>query len=128
MRSALLCAFVLACVIDQESAEAAESTEAISQESGPSFGDPRPEPSRTIGRLGMGAQLGGFYDLGDPALELRAWAKRNETRRPCVVGKAPRGLVSRRVAVSRTRTHDPMAPRHRAMTFLGSGRNATILL
>jgi len=76
MRSALLCAFVLAWIVDPESAEAAESTEAISQESGPSGGDQRPEPSRTIGRLGMGAQLGGFYDLGDPALELRAWAKR----------------------------------------------------
>ena len=76
MRSVLVCAVVLAWVIDQESAEAAECTEAIFQESGPSRGDQRPEPSRTIGRLGMGAQFGGFYDLGDPALELRAWAKR----------------------------------------------------
>jgi hypothetical protein len=29
---------------------------------------------RTIGRVGAGFQLGGFYDLGDPALELRGWA------------------------------------------------------
>ncbi len=34
------------------------------------------EPRPAIGRLGLGAQLGGFYDLGDPALELRGWVKR----------------------------------------------------
>ena len=31
---------------------------------------------RTIGRVGAGLQLGGFYDLSDPALELRGWARR----------------------------------------------------
>jgi hypothetical protein len=30
---------------------------------------------RTIGRVGAGVQLGGFYDLRDPGLELRGWAK-----------------------------------------------------
>jgi hypothetical protein len=31
---------------------------------------------RTIGRVAAGLQLGGFYDLGDPALELRGWRGR----------------------------------------------------
>jgi len=76
MRSVLLCVLVLALVIERKIAEAAEAAEVVSQKSGPSGGDRRPKPSRTIGRLGVGAQLGGFYDLGDPALELRGWAKR----------------------------------------------------
>ena len=76
MRSVLVCVLVLAPVIGREIAHAAEPTETVSQESGPSGGDRRPQPRRTIGRLGVGVQLGGFYDLGDPAVELRAWAKR----------------------------------------------------
>jgi hypothetical protein len=35
-----------------------------------------PSSRPAIGRIGAGAQLGGFYDLADPALELRGWAKR----------------------------------------------------
>jgi hypothetical protein len=30
---------------------------------------------RPLARVGAGVQLGGFYDLGDPGLELRGWAK-----------------------------------------------------
>jgi hypothetical protein len=56
MRSVRLCILVLGLVVGREMAEAAEP--------------------RTIGRLGAGVQLGGFYDLSDPALELRGWAKR----------------------------------------------------
>jgi len=49
---------VLGLLVARESAQAAE-----------------PE-RRTIGRLGAGVQLGGFYDLGDPGIELRGWARR----------------------------------------------------
>jgi hypothetical protein len=62
--------------MDQETAETAHSTEAFSQNNRHPGEERRPTPRRTIGRLGVGAQLGGFYDLGDPALELRAWARR----------------------------------------------------
>ncbi len=75
MRSVGLCVLVLGLVGGREIAEAAESTEVISSQSGPSGADSRP-PTRTIGRLGVGVQLGGFYDLGDPGVELRGWAKR----------------------------------------------------
>ena len=55
MRSVRLCILVLGLVVGRESAEAAKL--------------------RTIGRLGAGVQLGGFYDLSDPGLDLRGWAK-----------------------------------------------------
>jgi hypothetical protein len=74
MRGVRLCILILGLVVGREIAQAAESADVISQQSGPSGGNRR--PSRTIGRLGMGVQLGGFYDLSDPALELRGWAKR----------------------------------------------------
>ena len=59
MRSVRLCILALALLVGREIAEAAE----------------RPE-RRPIGRLGAGVQLGGFYDLGDPGIEFRGWAKR----------------------------------------------------
>jgi hypothetical protein len=34
-----------------------------------------PAEKRAIGRVGAGVQLGGVYDLADPGLELRGWAK-----------------------------------------------------
>lgn len=59
MRSLLACVLALSPVVGGEIAEAAEPTPA----------------RRTIGRVGAGVQLGGFYDLGDPGFELRGWAK-----------------------------------------------------
>jgi len=75
MRSVRLGILVLGLVVGGEVAQAAESADVISQQSGPTGGTQRPQP-RTIGRLGLGVQLGGFYDVSDPALELRGWAKR----------------------------------------------------
>jgi len=75
MRSVRLCVLVLGLLVGREIAEAAEPAGGLSPQSGPSGGERRPE-RRTIGRLGAGVQLGGFYDLGDPAIELRGWAKR----------------------------------------------------
>ena len=60
MRHLLLCASVLAGLTGARSAHSADAT----------------SPRRTIGRVGAGVQLGGFYDLSDPALELRAWTGR----------------------------------------------------
>ena len=59
MRSVRLCILALGLLVGREIAEAAE----------------RPE-RRPIGRLGAGVQLGGFYDLLDPGIEFRGWAKR----------------------------------------------------
>jgi hypothetical protein len=56
MHRLLLCASVLVLAAGGRTAEPAER--------------------RTIGRAGAGLQLGGFYDLGDPAIELRGWANR----------------------------------------------------
>jgi hypothetical protein len=36
----------------------------------------RQHRKRTLAGFGVGVQLGGFYDLGDPALDVRGWAKR----------------------------------------------------
>jgi hypothetical protein len=57
-------------LVGREFAEAAEPAGRLSPQSCPSGGERRPE-KRTIERLGVGAQVGGFYDLGDPGIELR---------------------------------------------------------
>jgi hypothetical protein len=75
MRGVRLCVLVLGLLVGREIAEAAEPAGGLSPQSGPSGGETRPQ-RRTIGRLGAGVQLGGFYDLGDPAIELRGWANR----------------------------------------------------
>jgi hypothetical protein len=74
MRSVRLCILVLGLLVGREIAEAAEPAGGLSPQSGPSGGERGPE-RRTIGRVGAGVQLGGFYDLGDPGIELRGWAK-----------------------------------------------------
>jgi hypothetical protein len=75
MRRVHLCILVLGLLVVREVVEAAEPAGGLSPQRGPSGGESRPE-RRTIGHLGVGVQLGGFYDLGDPAIELRGWAKR----------------------------------------------------
>jgi hypothetical protein len=71
MRSLLVCVLVLASPMGI--VRAAEATELNSQDG--SSHEPQP-PRRTIGRLAVGVQLGGFYDLGDAAVEVRTWANR----------------------------------------------------
>ena len=75
MRSVRLCILVLGLLAGREMAEAAEPASALFLQSGPSGGANHPE-KRAIGRLGAGLQMGGFYDLGDPGIELRGWAGR----------------------------------------------------
>jgi hypothetical protein len=70
MRTVRLCILVLGLLVGLEIAEAAEPVGGLSPQSDPSGGERRPE-RRMIGRLGAGVQLGGFYDLGDPGIELR---------------------------------------------------------
>jgi hypothetical protein len=74
MRSAGLCVLVLGLLVGGAIAEAAEPARGLFPQTVPAGAGKRPE-RRTIGRLGAGIQLGGFYDLGDPAVELRGWAK-----------------------------------------------------
>ena len=76
MRSLRFGVLLLGLLGRHEIAETAEATEVVTltQRSDPSREHRRPPP-RTIGRLGVGVQLGGFYDLGDPGLELRGWAR-----------------------------------------------------
>jgi hypothetical protein len=75
MRSVRLCILVLGLLVGREIAEAAEPAGGLSPQMGPPGGAGRPE-RRAFGRLGAGVQLGGFYDLGDPAIDFRGWAKR----------------------------------------------------
>ncbi len=67
-----LSVLVLALVTGRATAGPPVPFEALFRNEGHSVGAPRP----TQRRLGFGAQLGGFFDLEDPALELRGWAKR----------------------------------------------------
>jgi hypothetical protein len=50
--------------------------EALFRDDGHSVTARPQEPRRTLGGLGFGAQFGGFFDPGDPALEFRGWFKR----------------------------------------------------
>jgi hypothetical protein len=75
MRGVRLCILMLGLLVAREFAQAAEPAGRLSPQGGASGGAGRPE-ARTIGRLGAGVQLGGFYDLGDPGIELRGWASR----------------------------------------------------
>ena len=74
MLTGRFCILVLGLVVGQGTVEAVEPAGVVSGKSADSGAGARPE-RRTIGRLGAGVQLGGFYDLADPALELRGWAK-----------------------------------------------------
>jgi hypothetical protein len=71
----LLSVLMLGLVTERATAEQAESFEALFGNARHSGGE-RPEEPRTLERLGVGAQLGGFFDLGDPAVELRGWTRR----------------------------------------------------
>jgi hypothetical protein len=75
MRSVRLCIVVLGLLVGREIAEAAEPAGGFSPQTDPSGAERRPK-RRPIGRLGAAVQLGGFYDLGDPGIELRGWAQR----------------------------------------------------
>jgi hypothetical protein len=75
MRSMRPCILVLGLLAGREIANASERAGGLFLQGGPSGAAKRPE-KRAIGRLGAGLQMGGFYDLGDPGIELRGWARR----------------------------------------------------
>jgi len=71
-----LTALVLALVTDSATAEPPESSEGHFRNDVHSVRARPQEPRQPLAGIGVGAQLGGFFDPGDPALELRGWAKR----------------------------------------------------
>lgn len=75
MGKVILAVFMVALVADR-AAEPAESFEALVRYGARSSGDPSRDSRRALGRVGIGAQLGGFFDPKDPSLELRGWARR----------------------------------------------------